>query len=222
MQEASKSQANDEDTPIEKPKSKGEGKKAKGSDGQKHRKEAKASKQEQQARAKRKEEEAKWRKDIEDKVTSKDQKIQFKEAKTAVEVVRAFQEVSEKGKVLIDSKELAELENLLSKYLDPETIKRMSDGEIVSAVQIVLKNSQIVVSEEDLSGISGPQKKAEEKLLKAYINEAQTGEILDPDKITHHLEVIEEFEKMIDKSGPGTTEGTPTEEDWTEALPNED
>lgn len=211
MQEAAKRPAGDEDT-LEISEAEGEHKKAKGGDGQKTQKEGKASKQEQQAREKRSEEEKKWRKEIEDQ-TPKDQKIQFEKAETPIKVVRAVQDVSEEGAVLIDSKELEDLKKFLQTYtkIKPEAIDKMSKGEIVAAVQIVLKNSQIITSEKGL----------ETKLQKADIAEVQTGEILGSEKVARQLEVVDEYQKMIDKSGPGTTEGTPPEEDWTEGLPDE-
>ena len=198
----------DEETPIiDKPE--GEGKKAKGG-GDKARKEKTA----EQARReeKRGEEEKKWHKEIEDH-TPEDQKIQFEKAETTVKVVRAVQDVSEEGMVQIDSKELENLKKFLQTYteLKPETIDKMSKGEIVAAAQIVLKKSQIILSEKGLEG----------QLQNADISEVQTGEILGLEKVARQLEVVDEYEKMIDRSGPGTTEGTPPEEDWTEALPDE-
>ena len=208
MQEAVKRPARDEDT-LEMSKSDGEGKKAKGG-GDKARKE-KTTEQARQEE-KRSEEEKKWRKEIEDN-TPKDQKIQYEKAEIPIKVVRAFQDVSEEGSVLIDDKELADLKKFLQTYtkLKPDAIAKMSKGEIVAAAQIVLKTSQIVTSEKGL----------EAKLQKADVGEVQTGEILGSDKVDRHIEEVDEYQKMIDRSGPGTTEGTPPEEDWTEALPDE-
>lgn len=212
----------DSDESMGVPKTNGETKKAK-SDGREARKEKQAAKEAKRAERSR-EEEKKWRQDIENKVASQEQEIRYKEAKTPIEVIRALQEVSQEGKVLVDSKELDELKNLLKKYtkLDEKTIEGMSTNEAVSAVQIVIKNSQIVVSEDDLQYKSQPEKVAAVNLLKAEIAEVQTGEVIGFEKLARHLEVVDQYAKMIDKSGPGTTEGTSPEEDWTEGLPNKD
>src|SRR3989344_8535073 len=200
----------DEETPILQ-KTEGEHKKAKGGSGDKAHKEKQKAEETKQAE-KRRVEEKKWRKEIEDH-TPKDQKIQFEKAETPIRVVRAFQDVSEEGLVLIDDKELADLKKFLQTYtkLKPDAIDKMSKGEIVAIAQIVLKASQIVTSEEGL----------EAKLQKAGVDEVQTGEILDSDKVDNHIGEVDEYHKMIDRNGPGTTEGTPPEEDWTETLPDE-
>ena len=200
-----------EENPGEARRTNGEAKRTKDSSGKKGRSEKQTAKEAKRAE-RRREEEKKWRKEIEDN-TPKDQKIQYEKAEIPIKVVRAFQDVSEEGSVLIDDKELADLKKFLQTYtkLKPDAIAKMSKGEIVAAAQIVLKTSQIVTSEEGL----------EAKLQKADVGEVQTGEILGSDKVDRHIEEVDEYQKMIDRSGPGTTEGTPPEKDWTEALPDE-